>query len=430
MHIVKFQGGFANQLFQLCLYKRLVENYGTNCVFADISHYITNNDHGGFKLKDKYELRYIDKLPEKFVYVSETNFDTVGFSSDINYYYNGYWQSECFFPDNIDFIYDILDKSGIDEINRKILTLIEDSQSVSIHVRRGDYTHNPFHGNIANLTYINNAVSYIKEHVNNPTFFVFSDDIPWCKENITFDDVEVCYITGNEDNVEFDMLMMSRCKHNIIANSSFSWWAQRLNKNENKIVIAPEYWFNENGNFCIPEQTGFVHVKNIPRILRFSQEPVFSIIVNFKSNEIYLRRFLESVLNQTFECIEVIVIDGSDDNMHKLLMDYASHNIKIRIVNSKGLFCGIRGITSALRSAKGKYVYLANSNEIFVEEYWSNINAELDDLQSDRLVKKLFKINEKGIMGYVILYSINATLCSANESVNKTISQIRKKLRH
>ncbi|EPO2592080.1 alpha-1,2-fucosyltransferase, partial [Escherichia albertii] len=75
-------------------------------------------------------------------------------------------------------------------------------------------------------------------------FFIFSDDIEWCKDNIFLDN-KTYFVQGDTYHVELDMLLMSKCKHNIISNSSFSWWAAWLNENRNKIVIAPSKWFKK-----------------------------------------------------------------------------------------------------------------------------------------------------------------------------------------
>lgn len=115
--------------------------------------------------------------------------------------------------------------------------------SVSIHIRRGDYLSKEF----ANLKvideniYFRSAIKYIKRHVENPIFYIFTDDFPWVKNNIFGDDI--VYVEGNRGKDSyFDMYLMSLCQHNIISNSSFSFWGAFLNKNTEKIVVAPDCW--------------------------------------------------------------------------------------------------------------------------------------------------------------------------------------------
>ena len=116
--------------------------------------------------------------------------------------------------------------------------------SVSIHVRRGDYLKHKnlqTHG-LCSLDYYKKAIDYLLDQKSNLNFFVFSDDLEWCKNN--FDFVQnIFYCEGSP--IE-DFILMSSCKYNIIANSSFSWWSAFLNQNQNKIIIYPNNWFVNN----------------------------------------------------------------------------------------------------------------------------------------------------------------------------------------
>lgn len=164
-----------------------------------------------------------------------------------NSYLEGYWGSEKYFVDIADTICkDFTLKKPPDKANSELIQRIKACNSVSIHVRRRDYvtdkkTHN-FHG-VCGLNYYKKAVSLITKKVMKPSFFVFSDDPDWCKANLRlqYPAVYVTHNLGKEDHE--DISLMSTCKHNIIANSSFSWWGAWLNKNLNKIVIAPKNWF-------------------------------------------------------------------------------------------------------------------------------------------------------------------------------------------
>lgn len=115
------------------------------------------------------------------------------------------------------------------------------TDSVSLHVRRSDYIGSYFAG-ICTLEYYAKTVEYMRKHIQKSIFFVFSDDIPWCKEHLNLAD-NVYFIDWNKGKDSYkDLILMSNCKHNIIANSSFSWWGARLNNNPTKIVIAPHKW--------------------------------------------------------------------------------------------------------------------------------------------------------------------------------------------
>ncbi|MBS1651511.1 MAG: alpha-1,2-fucosyltransferase [Bacteroidetes bacterium] len=175
------------------------------------------------------------------------NFDSNFFSLPNNTLLNGFWQSEKYFEKIKTTIQnDFQIKSNLLSGIENYKTQIINTNSLSLHVRRGDYvalqSANDFHG-LCSEMYYNNAVTLIKNKHAINTIFVFSDDIQWCTNNLKFDTTTIFV----ETNSHFcDLHLMSLCKHNIIANSSFSWWAAWLNKNEAKTVIAPKHWFHKN----------------------------------------------------------------------------------------------------------------------------------------------------------------------------------------
>ncbi|RYE17794.1 MAG: alpha-1,2-fucosyltransferase, partial [Sphingobacteriaceae bacterium] len=129
------------------------------------------------------------------------------------------------------------------DTNIKLLTRIQNTDSVSIHIRRGDYLSSAIHLPTS-LSYYEKAIAVINSKVTKPDFFIFSDDIEWCKSQLNIQNAT--YINHNIGKQSFiDMQLMSNCKHNIIANSSFSWWGAWLNKNERKITISPEIWLEK-----------------------------------------------------------------------------------------------------------------------------------------------------------------------------------------
>jgi hypothetical protein len=132
--------------------------------------------------------------------------------------------------------------------NQTTITMIQNSESVSVHIRRWDYLqwNNIHYHGVCSLEYYQQAIHHIQWSISNPRFFFFSDDIQWVKENIKTgnqDDVYVDHNTGDQSRE--DMRLMSLCKHNIIANSSFSWWGAWLNTNNKTIIIAPKNWIVE-----------------------------------------------------------------------------------------------------------------------------------------------------------------------------------------
>jgi hypothetical protein len=159
-------------------------------------------------------------------------------------YYIGYWQCSTYFQqyrENLlsEFTY----QRALNRSSLALLEMIEHSNSVSVHVRRGDYVDHTLLGGICDLSYYENARTMIDAMVPDPVYIVFSNDIGWCKENLGFKNVFFSEGNSGSDSAA-DLHLMSKCKHNIIANSSFSWWGAWLNCSEEKIVIAPNRWIN------------------------------------------------------------------------------------------------------------------------------------------------------------------------------------------
>lgn len=167
-------------------------------------------------------------------------------------YFRGYWQSHLYFTENKHRIFnDFLPKSDLSINANDLIKLAESSSSVMIHVRRGDYislkSASEYHASL-NISYYKRAYENIFFHVSNPIFFIFSDDIEWCKSEFSFIKEKVHFIPPNKLAAAWeDLIVMSHCKHQIIANSSFSWWSAwladyRFGTTE-RFVSAPNNWF-------------------------------------------------------------------------------------------------------------------------------------------------------------------------------------------
>ena len=164
-----------------------------------------------------------------------------------NVYIKGYFQSEKYFLP----VKQIIQKEFAfkDEFIKNVKAFADNTRSadsVSVHIRRGDMKNDPVmaerHGVIP-LAYYQKGIEIMRSKISNPHFYFFSDDINWAKEN--FANADATFVSGEISKTHFeDLYLMSQCGHNIIANSSFSWWGAWLNNNPNKIVIAPNKWFN------------------------------------------------------------------------------------------------------------------------------------------------------------------------------------------
>jgi hypothetical protein len=274
MIIINIIGGLGNQMFQYALGIALREK-GRNVLF-DISEFNQYELHNGYELERLFHIdekyadqalvkSYINKNKNKMIKRYDKFLKLFGKSVDKKYeqhmkhnfdylsnvqlyeldevYINGYWQSEMFFKDVKNQIIDKFNFDfNLDEKNAIALNDIKTSDSISIHVRRGDYVNHNELGGICDIEYYKKAIEYVQELVTSPKFYIFSNDIEWCRANLQLKNV--MFIDWNSDKESYkDMLLMSHCKHNIIANSSFSWWGAYLNKNPNKRVVAPSKWF-------------------------------------------------------------------------------------------------------------------------------------------------------------------------------------------
>ncbi len=274
MIITQLNGGLGNQMFQYATARCIAEkaccsllldisvlsekyesktyrNYGLNVfnIKADIAN--SNICKIAKRAESKY-LKYLNFFFfPKLRIIKESGFAYEPFNIEPgeNIYLKGYWQSEKYFSDIREIILkEFLPKNEVTGKNKDMNEIISSVNSVSVHVRRGDYVANPItnrvHG-VCDTEYYNKAMHHIESKVENPHYFIFSDDIPWCKENISSQN-QLTFVDINTGEKAYeDLRLMSFCKHNIIANSSFSWWGAWLNANPKKIVIAPKKWFND-----------------------------------------------------------------------------------------------------------------------------------------------------------------------------------------
>ena len=175
-------------------------------------------------------------------------------------YLAGYWQSEKYFADQTPQIrQDFRFGPSMSEENETIAELIASSNAISIHIRRGDYLKNPINVSIygiCSLAYYQAAIAHIAERVSNPHFIVFSDDLAWAREHLNTG-FQMTYVDHNFGTESYnDMRLMSLCQHHIIANSTFSWWGAWLGSHPEKMVIAPDPWFDDqrmNSSDLIPD---------------------------------------------------------------------------------------------------------------------------------------------------------------------------------
>lgn len=275
MIIVNLSGGLGNQMFQYAFGLGLADEFNREVKFS-VDMFDMYKSHNGLELQRVFDLdidvarpvdvskiigwirsfpsvrRLLGKLEKTWIcgksFILEPGGDVyAGIREDC--YLQGYWQSENFFPKDVQQVRDAFTfRSELAGKNKIIADAIANSKnSVSVHVRRGDYISNPkvtaVHG-VCSESYYFSAMDMFEEKLGGVDFYLFSDDPDWVKKNIA-PRYSGCVIVDHNHGLESynDMRLMAMCKHNIIANSTFSWWSAWLNKNNEKVVVAPKVWF-------------------------------------------------------------------------------------------------------------------------------------------------------------------------------------------
>ncbi len=273
MIIIQLKGGLGNQMFQYALYREL-QHRGRAVKIDDRSGF--ENDKLRIPVLERFGIKYEKATEGEIIKLTDSKMDIFsrirrkltgrktyridemegifdpGILELTDAYLVGYWQSEKYFPSK-EVVTQIQEAFGKrpqeimhDSVSWSILQQIECSESVSIHVRRTDYLdeeHINIH-NICTANYYKNAIGLVREKHPNSVFFIFTDDKEWCREHFKGHNFINVELQEGENTDVADMLLMSRCKHHIIANSSFSWWSAWLNDTPDKMVIAPEKWIN------------------------------------------------------------------------------------------------------------------------------------------------------------------------------------------
>lgn len=302
MIIIKICSGLGNQMFQYAFLLAMKKRFPKEKIVYDDTTYIFHDVHHGFELSkyfnldtpklkwENYRKIYpfcytviqhewtkkiykksgifkagISKLDnvfgEKVVHHKDKKvyqytpevFDIS--NQDKTILYEGYWQNINYYlgmEKELREVFDFTTMMKLSEGEERLLELIENSEAVGIHVRRGDYINNPAF-DLCNKEYFQKAIDYLTGQKKRLKLFFFTDDRAYVEE--VYKEYNPCVI-NHPENSGLDMYLMSRCKHNIIANSSYSFWAAYLNSNEDKVVVAPKYVYRNRGRieeFSVPE---------------------------------------------------------------------------------------------------------------------------------------------------------------------------------
>lgn len=277
MDIIVLFNGLGNQMSQFAFY------LNKKSINSNTEYIIFNNDHNGFELNNVFNLNLYHNLKRQILYflfrvlltkkiiffpfkflielfnvkIIRENFEYnfngkyIETNRGINFYFGG-WHSEYYFGDQIECIKKKFqfNLNTLDEINNNHLFNIRNQNSVSLHIRRGDYINSnnlKIFGKVCTIEYYLNAINKIEKLVQNPTFYIFSNDVTWVKQNLHRPNM--VYISNNKKiNSWIDLLLMTECKHHIIANSSFSWWGSWLSKTNGHTICPVKFTLNEVSN--------------------------------------------------------------------------------------------------------------------------------------------------------------------------------------
>lgn len=275
MIIVKLQGGLGNQMFQYAFGLAAQKQFKQRLYFDDIFYLIHNRSTQSFTARP-LELKLFDNISYneipwfvKIILRSDckivvTMKNNNKFLCDLRQIENeligikrynprfinvceGYFQSQEYFKEFANELKSCFEFPELDGRNKNYALKILQGNSVSIHVRRGDYitseSSKRYHG-VLPIEYYSAAIKVIESKIENPRYFIFSDDMNWVKNNLPISGDHIYFVEGNTSvNSWKDMALMSLAKHHVLANSSFSWWGAWL-AGDTGIKIAPKNWFN------------------------------------------------------------------------------------------------------------------------------------------------------------------------------------------
>lgn len=298
MIILRFTSGLGNQMFQYNLYTYLKERYPDAQVRADLNWFARFSEHQGYELERlfsknaDFELtpatdreivrclgrfpnrikgvpgdiwQFMLRVPHRFIRTfsrhERRRIDQTGFEDNseiramiedidpaVDYYITGYFIEEVYYRSRLPFLRRVFSfDRDFGEKNREYAAMIEEGSSVSIHVRRGDYLSAEYSSSFICLgeEYYKKAVALVREKLDDPRFFIFSDDKEFIKEAFSWLDNKVI-VEGNTGSESYrDMQLMSLCSANIIANSTFSVWAGLLNAHEDRLICYPASYMKE-----------------------------------------------------------------------------------------------------------------------------------------------------------------------------------------
>jgi glycosyltransferase involved in cell wall biosynthesis/predicted SAM-dependent methyltransferase len=400
---VKLQGGLGNQMFQYATGLALARRTGSRLTL-DLSFLLDRSPRANFTYRDfdldlfqlPADCTVVKKLPleeaSRLSLQTEKHFhyDSAFASFETNTYLDGYWQSPRYFESIADEIRRTFTtfQTPPDSKHQELALQIRSCPSVCLNVRRADFVNNPtansFHG-VCGEDYFRQAVHVLRARVPNAHFFIFSDDVEWCRNADLVDGAPATIVSHDYAGDRFGsyLKLMMTCQHFIIPNSTFGWWAAYLGQAPDKIVIAPTPWFSDlSKEFAdlLPSDWTLLSRNPGPVTANRSTAPVVSVVIPCYKQAHYLQETVESVVAQTFADWEIIIVnDGSPDNTSQVACDIVARHPERRIKLLEKPNGGLADARNAgIREARGKYILPLDSDDRIHPEMLRKTTALLD----------------------------------------------------
>ena len=415
MIISQLRDGIGNQLFRYAMGRRLAHKLNTEFKIDKSDYdnhkfrsYVLNQFNvqeniatpeeveSLIKLREGTELG-VEKIP--WIFIPEA------LDWPDNLYLAGAWEDEKYFADIADIIrQEFTLKNPLGEAAKhwqeKILAA---NCSVSLHVRHGDFAYNPLvsaqpSNVILPTDYYYECMNRLRQQYKNPTAFIFSNNLQWCKENLRLD-VPTEFVAGDGLTDVEEFYLMSLCQHNIIANSTFSWWAAWLNKNPDKKVFMPIpncdlteilYRYSPTMNNNSPLESDrwirvLFDINNRPKV---DVRPMFSLLLVVNNDMATLPETLDSILGQDYRFYELIIIDNASiDGSGKICRQVAKALDNVTLIKLYDKISNGAAWNKAFGVAQGDFVmFLSCRDKIFPDAlssiYLANEASMMDVVNS------------------------------------------------
>ena len=402
--VVKLQGGLGNQMFQFAAGLALARRAGAR-LRLDLSFLLDRTPRPDFTFRN-YDLDLF-KLPADCEVINkeeagyggwQSTFKEKHFHYDPDFeslgtsvYIDGYWQSPRYFKavaDEVGLTFRAF-RTTLNPEQRALADRIRACNAVCLNVRRTDYVSNPvaesYHG-VCYEGYFQHAVRYLLSRVPDAHFFIFSDDIEWCRDANLVKGAPCTLVTHDLAGDRFGgyLEMMMACHHFILPNSSFAWWAAFLSQSPDKIVIAPTPWFTDLAtefSDLLPSDWILLSRSSGPIVEDPQAAPAVSVIVPCYKQACHLRETVESVVSQTFGDWELIVVnDGSPDDTSRVTREIIALHPERRIRLLEKTNGGLADARNAgNQEALGKYILPLDADDKIAPDYLAKTVAYLEE---------------------------------------------------